>query len=162
MREPKNEESEGLGGASKGGLPSRGSFSSFSAQNVTVDEIVSAYKQACQKLNCKQIPKLLKQIQVWAPPGPAPRPEFCGIASKPPCSHPTKGSRPAAERLIRRGSLISSSFLINSLAQRFGPGMFLELKRARACRGSGAEPGFAPRAPRPASNLSPQAQSVKI
>ncbi|KAI6061371.1 Protein phosphatase 1 regulatory subunit 37 [Aix galericulata] len=32
-------------------------------QNVTVDEIVSAYKQACQKLNCKQIPKLLKQIQ---------------------------------------------------------------------------------------------------
>ncbi|NXL68641.1 PPR37 phosphatase, partial [Chordeiles acutipennis] len=33
------------------------------AQNVTVDEIMSAYKQACQKLNCKQIPKLLKQIQ---------------------------------------------------------------------------------------------------
>ncbi|XP_075594773.1 protein phosphatase 1 regulatory subunit 37 [Balearica regulorum gibbericeps] len=33
------------------------------AQNVTVDEIVTAYKQACQKLNCKQIPKLLKQIQ---------------------------------------------------------------------------------------------------
>ncbi|XP_075581529.1 protein phosphatase 1 regulatory subunit 37 [Pelecanus crispus] len=33
------------------------------AQNVTVDEIVTAYKQACQKLNCKQIPKLLRQIQ---------------------------------------------------------------------------------------------------
>ncbi|KAM6307759.1 protein phosphatase 1 regulatory subunit 37 [Podargus strigoides] len=33
------------------------------AQNVTVDEILSSYKQACQKLNCKQIPKLLKQIQ---------------------------------------------------------------------------------------------------
>uniref|UniRef100_A0A8C3LA79 Protein phosphatase 1 regulatory subunit 37 n=1 Tax=Chrysolophus pictus TaxID=9089 RepID=A0A8C3LA79_CHRPC len=33
------------------------------AQNVTVEEIVSAYKQACQKLSCKQIPKLLKQIQ---------------------------------------------------------------------------------------------------
>ncbi|NXY78521.1 PPR37 phosphatase, partial [Glareola pratincola] len=33
------------------------------AQNVTVDEIMAAYKQACQKLNCKQIPKLLKQIQ---------------------------------------------------------------------------------------------------
>ncbi|KAM8793995.1 protein phosphatase 1 regulatory subunit 37 [Eudromia elegans] len=33
------------------------------AQNVTVDEIVAAYKQACQKLNCKQSPKLLKQIQ---------------------------------------------------------------------------------------------------
>ncbi|KAM6032943.1 protein phosphatase 1 regulatory subunit 37 [Theristicus caerulescens] len=33
------------------------------AQNVTVEEIVTAYKQACQKLNCKQIPKLLKQIQ---------------------------------------------------------------------------------------------------
>ncbi|XP_009466905.1 PREDICTED: protein phosphatase 1 regulatory subunit 37 [Nipponia nippon] len=32
-------------------------------RNVTVDEIMSAYKQACQKLNCKQIPKLLKQIQ---------------------------------------------------------------------------------------------------
>ncbi|NWR64121.1 PPR37 phosphatase, partial [Bucorvus abyssinicus] len=33
------------------------------AQNVTVEEVVAAYKQACQKLNCKQIPKLLKQIQ---------------------------------------------------------------------------------------------------
>lgn len=33
------------------------------AQNVTVDEIVTAYRQACQKLNCKQIPKVLKQIQ---------------------------------------------------------------------------------------------------
>ncbi|NXF55903.1 PPR37 phosphatase, partial [Oceanites oceanicus] len=33
------------------------------ARNVTVDEIVTAYKQACQKLNCKQIPKLLMQIQ---------------------------------------------------------------------------------------------------
>uniref|UniRef100_A0A8C9G173 Protein phosphatase 1 regulatory subunit 37 n=1 Tax=Pavo cristatus TaxID=9049 RepID=A0A8C9G173_PAVCR len=33
------------------------------AQNVTVEEILSAYKQACQKLSCKQIPKLLKQIQ---------------------------------------------------------------------------------------------------
>ncbi|XP_042700402.2 protein phosphatase 1 regulatory subunit 37 isoform X2 [Chrysemys picta bellii] len=33
------------------------------AQNVTVEEIIIAYKQACQKLNCKQIPKLLKQIQ---------------------------------------------------------------------------------------------------
>ncbi|KAL8219762.1 UNVERIFIED_CONTAM: hypothetical protein K2H54_033133, partial [Gekko kuhli] len=32
-------------------------------QNVTVEEILTAYKQACQKLNCKQIPKLLKQIQ---------------------------------------------------------------------------------------------------
>lgn len=38
------------------------------AQNVTVEEVVAAYKQACQKLNCKQIPKLLKQIQV-GPPG---------------------------------------------------------------------------------------------
>ncbi|XP_009993945.1 PREDICTED: protein phosphatase 1 regulatory subunit 37 [Chaetura pelagica] len=33
------------------------------AQNVTVEEIMLAYKQACQKLNCKQIPKLLRQIQ---------------------------------------------------------------------------------------------------
>lgn len=44
------------------------------AQNVTVEEILSAYKQACQKLNCKQIPKLLKQIQVepgLSPPFPA-------------------------------------------------------------------------------------------
>lgn len=31
---------------------------------MTVEEIISAYKQACQKLSCKQIPKLLKQIQV--------------------------------------------------------------------------------------------------
>ncbi|XP_029964384.1 protein phosphatase 1 regulatory subunit 37 isoform X2 [Salarias fasciatus] len=33
------------------------------AQNVTVEEIVSSYKQACQKLNCKPMPKVLKQIQ---------------------------------------------------------------------------------------------------
>ncbi|XP_070805383.1 LOW QUALITY PROTEIN: protein phosphatase 1 regulatory subunit 37 [Pituophis catenifer annectens] len=33
------------------------------AQNVTVEEVLTAYKQACQKLNCKQLPKLLKQIQ---------------------------------------------------------------------------------------------------
>ncbi|XP_066561839.1 protein phosphatase 1 regulatory subunit 37 [Amia ocellicauda] len=33
------------------------------AQNVTVDEIITAYRQACQKLNCKPIPKVLKQIQ---------------------------------------------------------------------------------------------------
>ncbi|XP_069500733.1 protein phosphatase 1 regulatory subunit 37 [Ambystoma mexicanum] len=33
------------------------------AQNVTVEEIIGAYKQACQKLNCKQIPKLIKQLQ---------------------------------------------------------------------------------------------------
>ncbi|TKS80991.1 Protein phosphatase 1 regulatory subunit 37 [Collichthys lucidus] len=33
------------------------------AQNVTVDEILSSYKQACQKLNCKPIAKVLKQIQ---------------------------------------------------------------------------------------------------
>ncbi|KAM6325750.1 LOW QUALITY PROTEIN: protein phosphatase 1 regulatory subunit 37 [Alca torda] len=32
------------------------------SQNVTVDEIMTAYKP-CQKLNCKQIPKLRKQIQ---------------------------------------------------------------------------------------------------
>uniref|UniRef100_A0A4W3GL71 Protein phosphatase 1 regulatory subunit 37 n=1 Tax=Callorhinchus milii TaxID=7868 RepID=A0A4W3GL71_CALMI len=31
-------------------------------QNVTVEEIVAAYKTSCQKLNCKPIPKLLKQI----------------------------------------------------------------------------------------------------
>ncbi|KAJ3591088.1 hypothetical protein NHX12_009035 [Muraenolepis orangiensis] len=33
------------------------------AQNVTVEEIVSAYRQGCQKLNCKPIAKVLKQIQ---------------------------------------------------------------------------------------------------
>ncbi|RXM34547.1 Protein phosphatase 1 regulatory subunit 37 [Acipenser ruthenus] len=33
------------------------------AQNATVDEIITAYKLACQKLNCKPIQKLLKQIQ---------------------------------------------------------------------------------------------------
>ncbi|KAJ8280184.1 hypothetical protein GJAV_G00051550 [Gymnothorax javanicus] len=33
------------------------------AQNVTVEEIVAAYKQACQKLNCKPIARLLTQIQ---------------------------------------------------------------------------------------------------
>lgn len=33
------------------------------AQNVTVDEVINAYRQACQKLNCRQIPKLLRQLQ---------------------------------------------------------------------------------------------------
>ncbi|XP_049643212.1 protein phosphatase 1 regulatory subunit 37 [Suncus etruscus] len=33
------------------------------AQNVTVDEVICAYKQACQKLSCRQIPKLLRQLQ---------------------------------------------------------------------------------------------------
>uniref|UniRef100_A0A9J8B776 Protein phosphatase 1 regulatory subunit 37 n=2 Tax=Cyprinus carpio TaxID=7962 RepID=A0A9J8B776_CYPCA len=33
------------------------------AQNVTVEEILNAYRQACQKLNCKPIPKVFKQIQ---------------------------------------------------------------------------------------------------
>uniref|UniRef100_A0A6Q2WX78 Protein phosphatase 1 regulatory subunit 37 n=1 Tax=Esox lucius TaxID=8010 RepID=A0A6Q2WX78_ESOLU len=33
------------------------------AQNVTVDEIITAYRQACVKLNCKPIPKVLKQMQ---------------------------------------------------------------------------------------------------
>ncbi|XP_045148613.1 protein phosphatase 1 regulatory subunit 37 [Echinops telfairi] len=36
------------------------------AQNVTVDEVVGAYKQACQKLNCRQIPKLLRQLQEFS------------------------------------------------------------------------------------------------
>lgn len=40
------------------------SFLCFVAHNVTVEEILSSYKQACQKLNCKPIPKVLKQIQV--------------------------------------------------------------------------------------------------
>lgn len=39
-------------------------FLCFAAQNVTVEEIISSYKQACQKLNCKPISKVLKQIQV--------------------------------------------------------------------------------------------------
>ncbi|XP_032533178.1 protein phosphatase 1 regulatory subunit 37 [Chiroxiphia lanceolata] len=33
------------------------------AQNVTVEEILAAYRQACHKLSCRQIPKLLRQIQ---------------------------------------------------------------------------------------------------
>uniref|UniRef100_A0A8C6SBR3 Protein phosphatase 1 regulatory subunit 37 n=1 Tax=Neogobius melanostomus TaxID=47308 RepID=A0A8C6SBR3_9GOBI len=33
------------------------------AQNVTVEEILSAYKLGCQKLNCKPVIKVLKQIQ---------------------------------------------------------------------------------------------------
>ncbi|CAL8353689.1 unnamed protein product [Lota lota] len=33
------------------------------AQNVTVEEILTAYRQGCQKLNCKPIAKVLKQIQ---------------------------------------------------------------------------------------------------
>lgn len=133
-------------------MPSRGSFFSFPAQNVTVDEIVSAYKQACQKLNCKQIPKLLKQIQVGHPRALPLAQDFVGSAPTPPALTP--------QTAPGRGSLISSSFLLNllltpslgaeggaptgSLSQRFGPGMLLKLKRARACSESGAEPGFAP------------------
>lgn len=158
MREPKNKESEGLGGASKGGAALTGLFFFFFSPKRDRGRDRERLQASLPEAQLQADPQTAE-----ADPGlGTPRPEFCGIASKPPCSHPTNGSRPAAERLIRRGSLISSSFLINSLAQRFGPGMFLELKRARACRGSGAEPGFAPRAPRPASNLSPQAQSVKI
>ncbi|XP_069602925.1 protein phosphatase 1 regulatory subunit 37 [Ranitomeya imitator] len=33
------------------------------AQNVTVEDVVMSYTQACQKLNCKQIPKLIRQLQ---------------------------------------------------------------------------------------------------
>ncbi|XP_063793665.1 protein phosphatase 1 regulatory subunit 37 [Pseudophryne corroboree] len=33
------------------------------AQNVTVEDIILSYTQACQKLNCKQIPKLIRQLQ---------------------------------------------------------------------------------------------------
>ncbi|XP_075692144.1 protein phosphatase 1 regulatory subunit 37 [Rhinoderma darwinii] len=33
------------------------------AQNVTVEDVVTSYTQACQKLNCKQIPKLIRQLQ---------------------------------------------------------------------------------------------------
>ncbi|XP_018087272.1 protein phosphatase 1 regulatory subunit 37 S homeolog isoform X1 [Xenopus laevis] len=33
------------------------------AQNVTVDDVITSYSQACQKLNCKQIPKLTRQLQ---------------------------------------------------------------------------------------------------
>ncbi|KAK3570855.1 hypothetical protein QTP86_028280 [Hemibagrus guttatus] len=36
---------------------------SSEAQNVTVEQILNAYRHACQKLNCKPIPKVLKQIQ---------------------------------------------------------------------------------------------------
>ncbi|KAM8953970.1 protein phosphatase 1 regulatory subunit 37 [Pelodytes ibericus] len=34
------------------------------AQNVTLDDVIISYTQACQKLNCKQIPKLVRQLQV--------------------------------------------------------------------------------------------------
>ncbi|XP_072286972.1 protein phosphatase 1 regulatory subunit 37 [Pyxicephalus adspersus] len=33
------------------------------AQNVTVEDVITSYTQACQKLNCKQIPKLIRQLQ---------------------------------------------------------------------------------------------------
>ncbi|KAM3911585.1 protein phosphatase 1 regulatory subunit 37 [Leptodactylus fuscus] len=33
------------------------------AQNVTVEDVITSYVQACQKLNCKQIPKLIRQLQ---------------------------------------------------------------------------------------------------
>ncbi|XP_018417027.1 PREDICTED: protein phosphatase 1 regulatory subunit 37 [Nanorana parkeri] len=33
------------------------------AQNVTVEDVIASYTQACQKLNCKQIAKLIRQLQ---------------------------------------------------------------------------------------------------
>ncbi|XP_073455146.1 protein phosphatase 1 regulatory subunit 37 [Aquarana catesbeiana] len=33
------------------------------AQNVTVEDVITSYTQACQKLNCKQSPKLIRQLQ---------------------------------------------------------------------------------------------------
>ncbi|XP_056395206.1 protein phosphatase 1 regulatory subunit 37 [Hyla sarda] len=33
------------------------------AQNVTVEDVIASYTQACQKLNCKQSPKLIRQLQ---------------------------------------------------------------------------------------------------
>uniref|UniRef100_A0A6I8QPH8 Protein phosphatase 1 regulatory subunit 37 n=1 Tax=Xenopus tropicalis TaxID=8364 RepID=A0A6I8QPH8_XENTR len=33
------------------------------AQNVTVNDVITSYTQACQKLNCKQIPKLIRQLE---------------------------------------------------------------------------------------------------
>lgn len=44
------------------------------AHNVTLEEILSSYKQACQKLNCKPIAKVVKQIQVRPPVLPPQRP----------------------------------------------------------------------------------------
>uniref|UniRef100_A0A8C5NZP8 Protein phosphatase 1 regulatory subunit 37 n=1 Tax=Jaculus jaculus TaxID=51337 RepID=A0A8C5NZP8_JACJA len=45
-------------------IPARGRLPrGMPPQNVTVDEVIDAYRQACQKLNCRQIPKLLRQLQ---------------------------------------------------------------------------------------------------
>lgn len=74
------------------------------AQNVTVDEVIGAYKQACQKLNCRQIPKLLRQLQVcqvrvghtqegWRGGGP------WGEAALTPCCARASGVCPAQERV---------------------------------------------------------------
>lgn len=70
------------------------------AQNVTVDEVIGAYKQACQKLNCRQIPKLLRQLQVrQAGEGPLPGARLsagCGERGEGvPGSPPAPAARPA-------------------------------------------------------------------
>lgn len=86
------------------------------AQNVTVDEVISAYKQACQKLSCRQIPKLLRQLQVCrqgrgSPPpsslrGCCPsRPGGEGAHSTPTArpAHPAKG--PCTHRCLGKSSV---------------------------------------------------------
>ena len=75
------------------------------AQNVTVDEVLGAYKQACQKLNCRQIPKLLRQLQVCRVLG------ACGVLggspwgeaalTPPPSTLRACGVRPKQERVYR-------------------------------------------------------------
>lgn len=64
------------------------------AQNVTVDEVLGAYKQACQKLSCRQIPKLLRQLQVT--------PRAGGVAGTlPPAPQPPPGKRGCTEHSPR-------------------------------------------------------------
>lgn len=62
---------------------------SSTAQNVTVDEVIGAYRQACQKLNCRQIPKLLRQLQVW---GMGTCTESVYVCSPSVCAHVCAGS----------------------------------------------------------------------
>lgn len=84
----------GSGGKRPRGVGSHRPGSSLpAAQNVTVDEVLGAYKQACQKLSCRQIPKLLRQLQVMPraggvagtlPPPPSPLRAREGVQSTPP------------------------------------------------------------------------------
>lgn len=90
------------------------------AQNVTVDEVIGAYKQACQKLNCRQIPKLLRQLQVCrqgrGPPPPSSLRACCLPGGE--GAHGTPAARPAHPA---KGPVLTEALENPQLQMQSGP-----------------------------------------